>query len=73
MLTIDKAETAHHFKERYSYPFSEMDVGDSILINDFKQAESARVSAFQYARRKALSWKFSVRKSRDGWRIIRTT
>jgi hypothetical protein len=48
-----------------------MFVGDSILINDFKRAESARVAAIQFAKRRGGACKFSLRKSREGWRIFR--
>jgi hypothetical protein len=48
-----------------------MDVGDSILIDDFRLAQSARVSAINYIKRHDLSWKFSIRKMENGWRIFR--
>jgi hypothetical protein len=53
------------------YPFREMFVGDSILIQDFRRAESARVAAIQFAKRRGGEWKFSLRKTREGWRIFR--
>jgi hypothetical protein len=48
-----------------------MNVGDSILIDDFRIAQSARVSAINYIKRHNLCWKFSMRKMENGWRIFR--
>ena len=71
MFVIEKASEAHQPSERVSYPFRDMFVGDSILINDFKRAESARVAAIQFAKRRGGACKFSLRKTREGWRIFR--
>jgi len=71
MIAIDKAGTFPPVKDRTSYPFNQMDVGDSFLLTEQKKAESARVAALLFARRKSLEWKFSVRKVTDGWRIFR--
>ena len=71
MIAIDKAGTFPPVKERTSYPFIRMDVGDSFLLTEQKKAESARIAALLFARRKSLEWKFSVRKVTDGWRIFR--
>ena len=56
---------------RVRYPFAQMSVGDCIHFDEFRKAESARVAAIQFVRRRALDWRFSMRKSCDGWRIIR--
>lgn len=58
--------------KRNKYPIEAMQVGDFIHIEDYKTAQSARVSATQFARRRQLEWRFSIRKMRDGWRIFRT-
>ncbi len=71
MFILEKASPQAVYTERVSYPFDEMFVGDSILINDFKKAESARISALQYAKRRGGIYKFSLRKTREGWRIFR--
>ena len=71
MFVIDKASEERRPAERVSYPFRDMYVGDSILINDFRRAESARVAAIQFAKRRGGACKFSLRKSREGWRIFR--
>jgi len=71
MFVIDKASEEGKQAERVHYPFNDMFVGDSILINDFKRAESARVAAIQFAKRRGGACKFSLRKSREGWRIFR--
>jgi hypothetical protein len=49
-----------------------MGVGDNLFIDDFKKAESARVAAIQFVKRKDLGWKFALRKMDGGWRIFRT-
>ncbi len=71
MFVIDKASDALVPAERVSYPFAAMVVGDSILIEDFRRAESARVAAIQFSRRRKGACKFSLRKTREGWRIYR--
>lgn len=71
MFVIEKESIETRYTERTSYPFDAMFVGDSILIQDFKQAESARVAAIQFSKRRGGSCKFSLRKSREGWRIFR--
>ncbi len=72
MIVIDKAGTVPPMKERISYPFEVMGVGDSFLLTEYKKAESARVAALLFTRRKELVWKFSVRKCSEGWRLFRT-
>lgn len=71
MIAIDKVGTVPPVKERASYPFSHMGVGDSFLLTEYKKAESARIAALLFVRRKSLEWKFSVRKVQEGWRVFR--
>ena len=71
MFAIEKKLPDQVIEMRNRYPFSEMDVGDSILITEAQKAESARVAAIQFSKRHGLSWKFGLRKSREGWRVIR--
>lgn len=71
MFTIFKSSEIVNYPERVRYAFHEMAVGDSIYISDMKKAESARVSAIQFAKRNQLKWKFSIRKMDGGWRIFR--
>ena len=71
MIAIDKVGTAPPVKDSASYPFNQMDVGDSFLLTEYKKAESARIAALLFARRKSLEWKFSMRKVSEGWRIFR--
>jgi hypothetical protein len=71
MFVIEKASEERQPAERVFYPFREMFVGDSILIQDFRRAESARVAAIQFAKRRGGEWKFTLRKTREGWRIFR--
>ena len=71
MIQIDKATNLLSAEKRMSYPFVQMEVGDSFLLTEYKTAESARVAALLFARRKSLEWKFSMRKVNDGWRVIR--
>ena len=59
--------------ERTTYPFELMDVGDSFFVADYRKAESARISAIQFCKRKGKSWKFTQRKMDGGWRIIRVS
>ena len=69
--TIDSPESGVEMPPLRRYPFNQMGVGDSILIDDFRLAQSARVSAINYIKRHDLGWKFSIRKMENGWRIFR--
>jgi hypothetical protein len=71
MITIDRVGTVPPVKDRASYPFMQMDVGDSFLLTEYKKAESARIAALLFSRRKSLQWKFSLRKVSEGWRVFR--
>jgi hypothetical protein len=71
MFAIEKKSPELIIELRNRYPFSQMDVGDSILITEAQKAESARVAAIQFSKRRGLTWKFGLRKSREGWRVIR--
>jgi hypothetical protein len=71
MFTLDRTPLTEVAAERLQYPFSTMEIGDSLHILDFRKAESARVAAIQYIKRHHLDWKFSMKKCRDGWRIFR--
>jgi hypothetical protein len=70
-FTIDSPESGVEMPPLRRYPFNRMGVGDSILIDDFRLAQSARVSAINYIKRHDLGWKFSIRKMENGWRIFR--
>ena len=48
MMTIDTPESGVAMTEMRRYPFNQMNVGDSILIDDFRVAQSARVSAINF-------------------------
>lgn len=55
------------------YPFATLAaVGDSLFIDDYKRAESARVAGIQFVRRHQLAWKIGIRKVNGGWQILRT-
>ena len=71
MIQIDKESSVVNLDQRLSYPFVKMEVGDSFLLTEYKKAESARVAALLFAKRKSLEWKFSLRKVSGGWRVIR--
>jgi hypothetical protein len=71
MIKIDKAVPLDIGQNRQRYPFVEMEVGDSFLITEYKKAESARIAALLFVKRKSLEWKFCVRKSTGGWRVFR--
>ena len=68
---IPSLETGVEIPPLRRYPFNRMGVGDSFFIDDFRIAQSARVSAINYSKRHALAWKFSIRKMENGWRIFR--
>ena len=72
-LAIDSLDSGVEMPALRRYPFNRMRVGDSIFIDDFRVAQSARVSAINYSKRHDLAWKFSIRKMGNGWRIFRVT
>ena len=57
---------------RSKYPFSEMEVDDSILFKEGNRANSARVAALRFARMQQPVWQFTLRRVNDGWRLWRT-
>lgn len=59
-------------EDRTTYPFRDMEMGDSILFKDEKQAASARVAAIRFAKVHRPGWTFSMRRVEDGWRLWRT-
>lgn len=71
MFTIEKPKPDMPLLERPRYPFKDMKVGDSFFLDDFRVAESARVSAINFVKRHELSWRFSLRKMDKGWRVYR--
>lgn len=72
MITLERDnKTLPLNGERAQYPFTTMKIGDSLLVSEFRKAESARVSAIQFVKRRGLNWKFSIQKGREGWRIYR--
>jgi hypothetical protein len=73
MLTLSKTSDSIAYPPKVRYAFEEMSVGESIYICDFKKAESARVSAIQFSKRKQLGWRFSIRKMDGGWRLFRVS
>jgi len=69
--SIDKYRDEFSYSVKNIYPFSQMTVGDSFLIDDFKKAESARVSAAYFSKCSKKGFKFSLKKMNDGWRLFR--
>ena len=69
-IKIEPPEPGLQIPQIRRYPFNQMDVGDSILIDDFRLAQSARVSAINFIKRHDLCWKFGIRKMDNGWRIF---
>jgi hypothetical protein len=53
MIQIDKDHSKDKLEQRLSYPFVKMEVGDSFLLTEYKKAESARIAALLFARRKS--------------------
>ena len=54
---------------RYTYPYKDMDVGDSFFVADGKLPT---INNANYRASKALGWKFSARKIDGGIRVWRT-
>jgi len=71
MIEADPTAAESQPAPRSRHRFTHMAVGDSILIDDFRLAQSARVSAINFIKRHELAWKFGIRKTGEGWRIYR--
>ena len=67
----DRSDAKSPSLPKHRYPFLQMEVGDSLLIDEFRVAQSARVSAINFIKRHELAWKFGIRKTGEGWRIYR--
>lgn len=61
----------HSGLPRLNYSFNAMSVGQALHLDDFKKSQSARVAAIQYVKRNRLDWKFGIRKTDNGWLILR--
>jgi len=57
---------------RSRFPFADMEPGDSILFQERKKAESARISSMRFVRLRQPTWVFQMRRVEDGWRLWRT-
>jgi hypothetical protein len=58
---------------RSKYPFEDMEVGDSILFKEERQANSARIAAVRFAERHHPDWTYTLRKVEGGWRLWRVS
>ncbi|WP_353265785.1 hypothetical protein [Gemmatimonas sp.] len=70
MLQIESNVPPPESHARLRYPFADMYVGDSFLIEDPSMVKNARSAAWMYSKRHG--WKFSCRKVEGGWRVWRT-
>lgn len=70
MLTIDTQIPAPRVRERQSYPFMDMRVGDSFLIVDEDLVRNARSAAWMFGKRHQ-GVRFSCRRVEGGWRLWR--
>jgi len=71
MLIVSKSDVVTTLPVRTRYVFESMSIGDSMHFQDYRRAESARVAAIQFSKRKAKDWRFGIRKMSDGWRVFR--
>lgn len=62
----------HPAHQSIKYPFAEMSVGDSFLINGDASHQKVATAAQKYGLAQGRNWKFSVRKTPDGYRCWRT-
>ena len=67
-----RAQEAPQLPMRTKYPFTQMSIGDVLLFNDSKKAESARVAAYLFSKRHRHDKpRFSLRKAAEGWCLTR--
>ena len=72
MKRLSLTEVLAQIEAPKRYNFDSFVVGEALMFDEFKAAESARVAAYQFVKRRNNGWKFSMRKSRSGWVLIRT-
>jgi hypothetical protein len=58
-------------KMKQGYPFSKMEIGDSVFFEGVWRTHNARVAAFKHRSRHA-GWDFTWRHESNGFRIWRT-
>ena len=67
-----RAQEAPALPIRTKYPFTKMNIGDVLLFNDSKKAESARVAAYLFSKRHRQDKpRFSLSKATEGWCLTR--
>lgn len=57
---------------RCRYPFDQMEPGDSFLLASKERGTSARVAGRRFVLVNQPSWRFSLRRVENGWRLWRT-
>lgn len=70
MLRIDSHVPAPPVSPREKYPFYDMRIGDSFLIEDAALVKNVRSAAWMFSRRHPPV-RFSCRKAAGGWRVWR--
>jgi hypothetical protein len=72
MLTLDNHVPAPTVRQRQTYPFYDMRIGDSFLITDRDRVKNARSAAWIFSKRHH-GVRFSVRWREEdkGWRVWR--
>lgn len=71
MMEIESHVAPPSTPAKNKYPFDKMKVNDSLLFHSEKLAKNAYNSSSAYLRKSNLPWKFSCRKTKDGWRLWR--
>lgn len=56
---------------RVTYPFGDMEPGDSFFLADVKKANAARVASIRFMRFHQPKWVFKLRRVDGGWRLWR--
>ena len=68
---LEPTQQQFQFRSNAVYPFFHMETGTYLMFDEFRKAERARVAGLQFVRRHALDWKIGIRKSREGWMVVR--
>ena len=59
--------------DRVTYPFGEMEPGDSFFLPDQRRANAARVASIRYMQNHKPEWVFKLRRVSEGWRLWRVS
>lgn len=71
VIEVSLDSESHPIPKRKSYPFAQMEIGDSMFFESLREVESAQNSAYSYANHHGNGFKTTRRKVEGGYRLWR--